>query len=121
MEYPGPHRGHAGTVPEGGHVSDASVFSFVCEQVERATSLSQLEARGTVRLALKAAGIDAKNISVEQMKVILDKVMPRELDARGCENGERLCKEIVERMAGRSFAAAGAGDSPEAVFARLGG
>jgi hypothetical protein len=102
-------------------VSDASVFSFVCEQIERATSLSQLEARGTVRLALKAAGIDAKRVSADEMKVVLAKVMPHELDSRGCENGERLCKEIVERMAGRSFAAADTDDSPESVFARLGG
>lgn len=102
-------------------MSDVSVFGFVCEQIERATSLSQLEARGTVRLALKAAGMDAKGITAEQMKVVLAKVMPRELDSRGCENAERLCKEIGERMAGRSFAAPGAGDSPEAVFARLGG
>lgn len=102
-------------------MSDVSVFGFVCDQIERATSLSQLEARGTVRLALKAAGIDAKSVSAEQMKVVLGKVMPRELDSRGCENAERLCSEIVERMAGRSFAAPGAGDSPEAVFARLGG
>lgn len=102
-------------------MSDVSVFGFVCDQIERATSLSQLEARGTVRLALKAAGIDAKSVSAEQMKVVLGKVMPRELDSRGCENAERLCNEIVERMAGRSFAAPGAGDSPEAVFARLGG
>ncbi|MCU0670136.1 MAG: hypothetical protein MUF70_12425 [Myxococcota bacterium] len=102
-------------------MSDASVFGFVCEQVEHATSLSQLEARGTVRLALKAAGIDAKVVSPEQMKVVLGKVMPRELESRGCENPERLCQDIADRMAGRSFAAAGASDSPEAVFARLGG
>jgi hypothetical protein len=47
--------------------------------------------------------------------------MPRELESRGCENPERLCQDIADRMAGRSFAAAGASDSPEAVFARLGG
>lgn len=102
-------------------MSDASVFGFVCDQVERATSLSQLEARGTVRLALKAAGVDAKSVSAEQMRVVLGKVMPRELDSRGCANAERLCQDIVDRMAGRSFAAPGIGDSPEAVFARLGG
>jgi hypothetical protein len=102
-------------------MADASVFDFVCEELERATSLSLLEARGTVRLALKAAGVEARSVSVAQIRVILDKLIPGELRKRGCDDADSVCRDIGTRLASRSFDAAGAGDSPEAVFARLGG
>jgi hypothetical protein len=54
------------------------------------------------------------------MRVVLDKVMPGELKNRGCEDPERICKTIADQLASQSFASAG-GDSPEAIFARLGG
>jgi len=34
-------------------MADSAAFGWVCEQLQRATHLSELEARGTVRLALK--------------------------------------------------------------------
>ena len=40
-------------------MADARAFDWVCEEVEKKSSLSRLEARGTVRLALKKAGLDA--------------------------------------------------------------
>jgi hypothetical protein len=93
-------------------MAEASAFEFVCAEIEQATSLNALEARGTVRLALKSAGVDARSVSSSQLKVILKK--------RGCEDADNLCKQIATRMAGRSFESAGP-ESPEAVFARLGG
>lgn len=101
-------------------MAEASAFEFVCAEIEQATSLNALEARGTVRLALKSAGVDARSVSAAQLKVILDKLIPGELKKRGCEDADNLCKQIATRMAGRSFEAGGP-ESPEAVFARLGG
>jgi len=101
-------------------MADASAFEYVCGEIEQATSLNALEARGTVRLALKSAGVDARSVSAAQLRVILDKLIPGELKKRGCADAENLCKQIATRMAGRSFEAAGP-ESPEAVFARLGG
>ena len=101
-------------------MADASAFEFVCGEIEQATSLNALEARGTVRLALKSAGVDARSVSAAQLRVILDKLIPGELKKRGCEDADSLCRQIATRIAGKSFEAAGA-ESPEAVFARLGG
>jgi hypothetical protein len=95
-------------------------FDFVCGQIERATELSTLEARGTVRLALKAAGMDPKSVGASQMRVVLEKVMPGELKNRGCPDPERICSDITKLLASRDFASP-AGDSPETIFARLGG
>jgi hypothetical protein len=102
-------------------MADSNAFDFVCQELERATSLSLLEARGTLRLALKAAGVDARSVSAAQLRVILDKLIPGELRKRGCEDADGVCRDIAARLASKSFDAAAAADSPEAVFARLGG
>ena len=101
-------------------MSQETPFDFVCAQVERATELSTLEARGTVRLALKAAGMDPKTVGASQMRVVLEKVMPDELKNRGCPDPERICADIASQLGSKSFASHSS-DSPEAIFARLGG
>ena len=102
-------------------MATAAAFDFVCEELERATSLNTLEARGTVRLALKAAGIDAKSATADQLRVVVTRLLPAELRSRRCDDADRVCREIAQGLATRSFASAAAGDSPEAVFARIGG
>jgi hypothetical protein len=99
-------------------VADAIAFDFVCEELEECSSLDRLETRGTVRIALKQSGLEARSVSPVQMKVVLDRVPPGELSTRGISDAEAICAEIrrgLDRIdAGQSP------DSPEAVFARLG-
>jgi hypothetical protein len=40
-------------------MADSPCFDRVCAALESETSLDRIEARGTVRLALKGAGLDA--------------------------------------------------------------
>jgi hypothetical protein len=58
-------------------------FDFLAERIAAATALSELEARGTLRLALKASGLDAKNASAQALRVVVERVLSRELRARG--------------------------------------
>lgn len=100
-------------------MADSPAFDFVCTKLEELTDLDRLAARGTVRLALKEAGLEARSVTSEQMGVVLDKVLPPELVARGIEGGNVMCVEIAGGLAGLgSFAEA---ETPDAVFKRLGG
>jgi hypothetical protein len=101
-------------------MSDSNVFDLVCDELEQRTPLSRLEARGTVRLALKEAGLDPANVTVPQMTVVVQKVLPRELETRRVADAPGVCTALVQRLAGAKVVS-GAGDTPEAVFARLGG
>ena len=98
----------------------ASIFDFVSDELERLTKLEKLESRGTVRLALKAAGLDVRTVTTPQMVTTLQKVMPNEIRARGVENGEQVCQTIVTRLKS-AHPSSGAVDaeSPEAIFRRL--
>ncbi|MCG8590820.1 MAG: hypothetical protein MJE66_16130 [Proteobacteria bacterium] len=96
-----------------------AVFEAVCGELEARTSLDRLEARGTVRLALKGAGLEPGSVTADQMAVVLERVLPGELSQRGIDQADAVCAAL--RTALPSAPADEAGDSPEAVFARLGG
>lgn len=99
-----------------------SIFESVADALEQRTDLSQLEARGTIRLALKQAGLEAREVTSAQMAVVLEQVLPRELRARGIERGVEVCGQIgVSLRAGMapSRADGPSEESPEAVFRRL--
>ena len=98
----------------------ASIFDFVSDELERLTSLEKLEARGTVRLALKAAGLDARTVTTPQMVATLQKVMPNEMKLRGVGDAEQVCRKLVSALERAHPASAGANvESPEAIFRRL--
>ncbi|MCG8592449.1 MAG: hypothetical protein MJE66_24420 [Proteobacteria bacterium] len=98
-------------------MSATTVFESVCTQLEQRTSLDRLEARGTVRLALKSAGLEPSGVTKEQMSVVLERVLPGELSQRGVDEGAAVCAAIRGELPEDAPTV----DSPEAVFARLGG
>ena len=102
-------------------MASSGAFEWFCESVEGATDLDRLEARGTVRIALKRAGLEAGQLTAEQVKVVLEKLMPEELEGRGVSDAASICSGLVGRI-GEIPASEDAGyaNSPEAVFARLG-
>jgi hypothetical protein len=93
-------------------------FTWTCAEIERATTLSELVARGTVRLALKQAGLEAQSVSGDEMAIVLREILPRELAARAIPHAPKLCSEIAVRIQGRNFKGA---DAVVDVFNRLGG
>ena len=97
------------------------LFDSVAEALEQATTLDRLEARGTLRLALKAAGLDAEQVTSHQLAVVFSKLMPGELESRGIADSGQVCAALAERAGSFAGASASQADSPESVFQRLGG
>lgn len=97
-----------------------SLFEFVASGLQKQSELEDLEARGTVRLALKSSGLTAREVTKEQMAVVIDQVLPRELHLRGVENPEGVCRELSQALKGfESEDGDSDGASPEDVFRRL--
>jgi hypothetical protein len=96
-----------------------TAFDQVCESLERRTSLDRLQCRGTVRLALKEAGLDAARVQPSEMAVVLQRILPGALRSRGVEAPEALCEELARGLAG--LQSAPQLDSPDAIFRRLAG
>ncbi len=100
-------------------MAGGEVFEVASQALETATSLDRLEARGTLRLALKEAGLDASTVSAEQMNVVLERVLPAELEARGVADADGVCRTITGQLELRRFEPAGE-DRVAAAAATLG-
>jgi hypothetical protein len=100
-------------------MADAESFDFACSQLEARTSLERLAARGTVRIALKQAGLDSRSVTPEQMAVVLEKILPNELAGRDVQGGAAICSDIAAKT--RRLSGGASSDTPDAVFRRLGG
>jgi hypothetical protein len=99
-------------------MNERSPFDRVADELERISSLNRLEARGTLRLALKEFGFEPKNIAANQLKVVIEKCLPASLIGLGIVEGEAIAKQLAAGLVD-----APSGDdraSPEAIFARLG-
>jgi len=93
-------------------------FAWTCAEIERATSLSELVTRGTVRLALKQAGLEAQTVSGSEMAIVLREILPQELANRAVADTRRLCSDLAIRILKRNFTGS---DAVSDVFHRLGG
>jgi hypothetical protein len=100
-------------------VANASLFEIACEALEQASGLDRLAARGTLRLALKEAGLETATLTTVQLAVVIQRVLPRELRARGIANPEKACEEMSTRVASAGSAAGPAAAAPEDLFRRL--
>ncbi len=100
-------------------MADSAAFTHVCDALESATSFSRIEARGTIRLALKSAGLAASSVTPEQIQVVVERVLPLELENRGIPDPESVCRASTRGLAG--IAPDVSSDTPESVFRRLGG
>lgn len=99
-------------------MSASKVFDWVSRELASATAWSEIEARGTVRLALKEAGLEARDVTAAQMAVVLRQVLPEKLASRGIEGGAALCAGLAPRLPQEDGEA---GETPERVFERLAG
>ena len=99
----------------------ADLFDVAAEKLESATDLNQLEARGTLRLALKSAGLTARNLTLAQLRVVFDKVMPGQIESRGVANATATCTAVIAEV-GRTASDSGDAEATEAdmIFRRLG-
>ncbi len=98
----------------------ADLFDFPAERLEHHASLNRLEARGTLRIALKAAGVDPKNLTGAQLQVVFEKVMPGELKSHGVSDMQDVCAAVLADIARDGGTATDAGvTSPDDIFSRL--
>jgi hypothetical protein len=96
-------------------------FEFVAGEIERLTSLATLEARGTLRLALKRAGLDASSVGADQLHVVLERLMPDEIRSRGVAAPEEICRSVAAALRAAHPPDGPEPESPERIFRRLAG
>ncbi len=100
-------------------MADLTVFEHACAVLEQLTQLSRLEARGTIRIALKETGLDPASVKVTELNVVARRVLPNELASRGVADAEPICERLCSGLSEIQDSAGT--ETPDTVFARLGG
>ena len=98
-------------------MADAALFDAVAQALQKRTSFDSLQARGTLRLALKDAGLEAKSVTPAQMRVVLERLLASELRSRGVGDADTVCASLLTVVAAIG-ANARASDAPEDLFVR---
>jgi hypothetical protein len=99
---------------------DSVLFNLAAERLEHHTSLDRMEARGTLRIALKEAGLDLKRVTPGELCVVLAKVMPRELETRGVGDPAAVCNAVTDDLVKSStLTDTPPSSDPYVVFRRL--
>ena len=98
-------------------MADSPVFEWACERLEKATTLTRIQARGTLRLVLNGVGLDSRALGAAQLRVIAARILPKELQKRGVPDVESLCKALADVPTTLEQSLKNA---PEDVFERLG-
>ena len=99
-----------------------TLFDVAAERLEARAEMDRLATRGTLRLALKEAGLDAQNLTLAQLRAVFEKLMPKKLEARGVTDAAPTCKIVMDDIArAASETERAAAISPDEIFKRLGG
>ena len=102
-------------------MTESPVFEWACAILERGARWSRLQARGTVRLVVRDAGLDTRTLRASQLHVIALRLLPKELRSRGVDDVDALCTALSECPGSvEAEARAMAPVDPEEVFKRLG-
>ncbi len=97
-----------------------ALFDLAADSLEQHSPFDRLEARGTLRIALKTAGLEPKNLTGTQLQVVFEQVMPGELDSHGVSDVTVVCAAVIADLESvRGGAEDAIATSPDDVFARL--
>ena len=102
-------------------MSATPLFDLVCEALEHASSLDRPSARGTVRLALKSAGLEPATLTPKQLQVVIARVLPDELRSRGVADPAGACAALERAVAAAPAPSGAAVSTPEDMFRRVRG
>jgi hypothetical protein len=100
-------------------VAESQAFGLVAAELERRSGLNRLEARGTLRVALKSAALDAAAVSALQMHFVVDRLLATELRIRGVLDAETLCETLLTGLDAAHLDASPDEETPEQVFGRI--
>jgi hypothetical protein len=97
-----------------------TLFDIAAESLEECTDMDRLAVRGTLRIAVKEAGLELRSLTVPQLRTVFEKLMPNELESRGVADAAAVCRAVMDQLAdAASVANLATPSSPDEIFDRL--
>jgi hypothetical protein len=98
-------------------MAGSAAFEAVCVELAGFPNMDRWTARGTLQLALMDAGLEAANASAAQLLIVVERLLPRQLQSHGGADVTAICTRLRDVL---SVMPESKSDSSEAVFARMG-
>jgi len=73
-------------------------FEAICAELA-ATGMDRWTARGTLQLALMDAGIDASRVTAAQLAIIVERLLPRQLQSQHGVDADAICARLRDVLA----------------------
>lgn len=99
--------------------SPRSLFDAAAACLAEHAELSPAEARGTLRLVLRSAGLRPSLLTRAKLTIVLERILPRRLPGHDLASATHICTALVDDLA-RLPEGDGAA-TPESLFNRLNG
>jgi hypothetical protein len=100
-------------------MANSAAFDAAHAALEKSSGMDRWAARGAIQLALMDAGLEASTVSKEQMSVVIEKLLPRQLQSQKIADVSSVCDKIRDAlMLLRDDKAV---ETADQVFQRLGG
>jgi len=99
-------------------MAGSAAFEAACAELERSTSLDRWAARGTLQLSLMDAGLETASVSAAQLGVVIDRLLPRQLQSHGIADANPVCAKLRDVLA--TVDERGTAEGADAVFSRMG-
>jgi len=92
----------------------SDVYEKTCEFLEKYTSFTRLQSRGTIRLLLKEANLDPQAVEKNEVIGALKSKLPAELEKRGVDGGAEITEKLAADVERARFA-----DTAYDVFSKI--
>jgi hypothetical protein len=109
-----------GTPPASAAAPAPSLFDWMASALEARTTLSRIEARGTVRHILRDAGLTPEHVTRGQLLIVLAALAPRHLRAAAIPDPEGVCERIRVDLRSAVIDESSTAEAPDEIFDRLG-
>jgi len=100
-------------------MANSAAFEAAQTALERSAGMERWTARGALQLALMDAGLEASNVSAAQMKVVVERLLPKQLQSQKIADIPAVCENVRGALA--LLGDEPKTDSPDRVFQRLAG
>ncbi len=87
-----------GSAEKDGLNESQKILNWAGGQLEALSPMTAAQSRGTIRIALKKAGLDPSSFTPSQLEVVLEKIMPKELRVRGIRESGSICQSLIQAL-----------------------
>ncbi len=99
-------------------MTTSPVFDWTGHAIQDHTGLEALQARGTLRFALKEGGLDPSSVTPHEMSAVIKQLLPKFLKKSGVDDADGVCVRLGIALNTQNFSQQDQPRAAEAFFQR---